>query len=152
MYFYFQENVTYDLSGFEAIIFTADGDMRNALNALQSTVSGFGHVNANNVYKVCDQPQPAKIKKALEAIVDGKMSQALDIVMGLFKAGYAATDVISTLFKVTKAFECNEALKLNLIREIGFTHMRIAEGLNSQLQLSGCIARLCQFKYDSEAK
>ena len=29
------ENVDYDLSGLESIIFTAEGDMRNALNALQ---------------------------------------------------------------------------------------------------------------------
>lgn len=38
----------------------------------------------------------------------------------------------------------NEAVKLEFIREIGFSHMRIAEGLNTQLQLLGCIARLCQ--------
>ena len=32
------EGVSYDDGGLEAIIFTAEGDMRNALNALQSTV------------------------------------------------------------------------------------------------------------------
>lgn len=46
------ENVTYTSSGLEAVIFTADGDMRNALNALQSTVSGFGIVDAESVFKV----------------------------------------------------------------------------------------------------
>ena len=46
------ENVSYDESGLEAIIFTAEGDMRNALNALQSTVSGFSFVTAENVFKV----------------------------------------------------------------------------------------------------
>lgn len=46
------ENVSYDDSGLEAIIFTAEGDMRNALNALQSTVSGFSLVTAENVFKV----------------------------------------------------------------------------------------------------
>lgn len=37
--------------GLEAIIFTADGDMRQALNNLQATHSGFGLVNRDNVYK-----------------------------------------------------------------------------------------------------
>jgi replication factor C subunit 2/4 len=60
------ENVTYDSAGFEAIIFIADGDMRNALNAMQSTVSGFGSVTAQNVFKVCDHPQPFKVKKIIE--------------------------------------------------------------------------------------
>ena len=36
----------------QALLFTADGDMRNALNNLQSTAAGFGVVNENNVYRV----------------------------------------------------------------------------------------------------
>jgi replication factor C subunit 2/4 len=38
--------------GLEAIVFTAQGDMRQALNNLQSTFDGFGFVSANNVFKV----------------------------------------------------------------------------------------------------
>ena len=41
------ENVDYDLSGLESIIFTAEGDMRNALNALQ--VSGEGPWISNQI-------------------------------------------------------------------------------------------------------
>jgi replication factor C subunit 2/4 len=44
--------------GFEAIIFTAEGDMRYALNNLQATAAGFGSINRDNVFKVCDQPHP----------------------------------------------------------------------------------------------
>ncbi len=61
-----KEKIEYDNSGLEAIIFTAEGDMRNALNSLQSTVSGFGFVTAANVFKVCDQPQPTKVRIAIE--------------------------------------------------------------------------------------
>jgi replication factor C subunit 2/4 len=39
-----------------------------------------------------------------------------------------------------------EPIKLEYIREIGFSHMRIAEGLNTKLQLLGCIGRLCLLK------
>jgi replication factor C subunit 2/4 len=44
--------VPYVPEGLEAIIFTADGDMRQALNNLQATVSGFRFVNQENVFKV----------------------------------------------------------------------------------------------------
>ena len=37
----------------------------------------------------------------------------------------------------------DEELKLNFIKEIGFCHMRILDGLDSLLQLSGLIAKLC---------
>lgn len=46
------EKVSYSPDGLEAIIFTAEGDMRNALNNLQATHSGFGHVDQVNVFKV----------------------------------------------------------------------------------------------------
>ena len=45
------EKVTYVPKGLEAIVFTADGDMRQALNNLQSTALGFGMVNEENVFR-----------------------------------------------------------------------------------------------------
>ena len=62
--------------------------------------------------------------------------------MDLFHTGYAATDIIQTLFKVTKSYNMPEPEKLEFLREIGFSHMRISEGLNTQLQLLGCVSRL----------
>jgi replication factor C subunit 2/4 len=38
--------------GLSAVIFTADGDLRQALNNMQATFYGFGVVNEENVFKV----------------------------------------------------------------------------------------------------
>jgi len=40
------EAIPWELSGMEALVFTAEGDMRNALNNLQSTFAGFGACSA----------------------------------------------------------------------------------------------------------
>ena len=41
--------------GLEALIFTAEGDMRYALNNLQATAAGFDkQITKENVFKVCD--------------------------------------------------------------------------------------------------
>ena len=48
--------------GLEAVVFTAQGDMRQALNNLQSTFDGFGLVNAENVFKV--EEKNAKVSLA----------------------------------------------------------------------------------------
>ena len=54
------------------------------------------------------------------------------------------------MFKVTKSIpELTEQAKLEFIREIGFTHMRILEGVQTYLQLSGCVAKLCRLNMDS---
>jgi len=49
------------------------------------------------------------------------------------------------MFKVTKSIpSLSEHTKLEFIREIGFTHMRILEGMQTYLQLAGCVAKLCK--------
>lgn len=59
--------------------------------------------------------------------------------------GYSCHDIISTMFKVTKTIpSLAEHTKLEFIREIGFTHMRILEGMQTYLQLAGCVAKLCK--------
>ena len=59
--------------------------------------------------------------------------------------GYSSHDIISTMFRVTKTIpSLTEHAKLEFIKEIGFTHMRVLDGVQTLLQLSGCVARLCK--------
>lgn len=46
-----KEGISCSKDGLEAIVFTADGDMRQALNNLQATHTGFGDVTADSVFK-----------------------------------------------------------------------------------------------------
>ena len=53
------------------------------------------------------------------------------------------------MFRVTKTIPTlSEESKLEFIREIGFTHMRILDGVQSLLQLSGCVSKLCKINMD----
>ena len=53
------------------------------------------------------------------------------------------------MFRVTKTIPTlSEHSKLEYIKVIGFTHMRVLEGVQSFLQLSGCIAKLCKINMD----
>jgi replication factor C subunit 2/4 len=139
-----KENVSYAEDGLEAIIFTAQGDMRQGLNNLQSTFHGFGHVNSENVFKVCDEPHPLLIKDLLTHCASSDLDSAYKVMAHLWSLGYAPEDIIGILFRVCKTHDLPEYLKLEFIKEIGFTHMRIAEGVNSLLQMSGLLARMCK--------
>ncbi|XP_033628150.1 replication factor C subunit 2-like [Asterias rubens] len=130
--------------GLEAIIYTAQGDMRQAINNMQSTHSGFGLVNSENVFKVCDEPHPILIKDMFTKCVEGNIDKAYEVMEHMWSMGYAPEDIISNMFRVCKTFDMAEYLKLEFIKEIGFTHMKIAEGVGSLLQLSGLLARMCQ--------
>ncbi|XP_014772174.1 replication factor C subunit 2 [Octopus bimaculoides] len=139
-----KETVSYTDDGLQAIVFTAQGDMRQGLNNLQSTFQGFGHVNSENVFKVCDEPHPLLIKDMLQHCVDGKIDEAYQVMSHLWKLGYAPEDIIGIVFRVSKTFNMAEYLKLEFIKEIGYTHMRIVQGVNTLLQLSALLARLCK--------
>ncbi|KAJ8555735.1 hypothetical protein K7X08_013231 [Anisodus acutangulus] len=96
-----EEKVAYVPEGLEAIIFTADGDMRQALNNLQATHSGFGFVNQENVFKVYDQPHPLHVKNMVRNVLEGKFD---DACAGL------------------KALIC----KAGVLKETSFGHMRVS--------------------------
>ena len=123
--------------GLEALIFTAEGDMRQALNNAQATIAGFGLISSENVFKVCDQPHPLLIKQVLDASARADFEGANGIVEELWGKGYCALDIIGTLFRVTKIEPMDEELKLEFIKEIGNCHMRVLDGLGSLLQVSG---------------
>lgn len=85
-------------------VFTADGDMRQALNNLQATHSGFGYVNQENVFKVCDQPHPQVISDCIAHCLQGNVDDAYDRIKFLYQAGFSAMDIIGTVYRVTKNF------------------------------------------------
>uniref|UniRef100_A0A4W3JM15 Replication factor C subunit 2 n=1 Tax=Callorhinchus milii TaxID=7868 RepID=A0A4W3JM15_CALMI len=117
-----KENVQYTDDGLEAIVFTAQGDMR----------------------QVCDEPHPLLVKEMIQHCVNANIDEAYKVVAHLWKLGYSPEDIIGNIFRVCKTFQMQEYLKLEFIKEIGYTHMRIAEGVNSLLQMAGLLARLCQ--------
>ena len=144
------EKVEYSEDGLAALVFSAEGDMRQAINNLQSTFAGFGFVSGDNVFKVVDSPHPIKVQQMIKACYEGKVDAALETLTELWDLGYSSHDIISTMFRVTKTIPTlSEHSKLEFIKEIGFTHMKILEGVQTLLQLSGCIARLAKLNMDS---
>ena len=128
------ERLAADDGGLRALIFTAEGDLRNALNNLQSTAAGFGMVSEANVYRVCDQPHPGKAREILVSCARGEADVALNGVTALWDSGYSALDIVGTLFRVARGLEpelCPETLKLSMIQCISGIHLRVADGCST---------------------
>ena len=111
------ENVKYTEDGLAALVFSAEGDMRQAVNNLQSTVAGFGLVNGENVFKVCDQPHPIAVQNMLRSCHKGAVEEALETLRELWGKGYSAVDIVSTTFRVAKTIDTlPEYTKLEFIK------------------------------------
>ncbi|XP_017137678.1 replication factor C subunit 2 [Drosophila miranda] len=137
------ESLSYDAEGLEAVVFTAQGDMRQGLNNLQATAQGYGNITMENVFKVCDEPHPKLLEEMLQHCAVNDIHKAYKILAKLWSLGYSPEDIIGNIFRVCKRLNLDEQMKLNFIREIGITHMKIVDGINTLLQLTALLARLC---------
>ena len=131
-------------SGLEALVFTAEGDMRNALNNMQSSFIGFGTVSRETVLKVCDTPQPHDLAAALTACISADWSRGYDTLELLYKKGYSVGDIVGAFLRVLKNFEMREDLKIEFTKEVAITHLRVvSDGVQTINQIGGLVARLC---------
>lgn len=78
------EKVQRTEDGLAALVFSAEGDMRQAVNNLQSTWAGFGLVSGDNVFRVVDSPHPVKVQAMLHACWEGRVDDALDVLNELW--------------------------------------------------------------------
>lgn len=140
-----KEQVKYTQDGIDALLYISEGDMRNALNALQATAAGFGEVNADNVFKVCDQPHPIVIEEIYkQCVTHHDINAAHKELNRLLARGYAPADVMSTFFKVAQnpnLFK-DEEHQLRCLKIVGETNLRVAEGCGTTLQLAAMLSKI----------
>ncbi|CAJ0760253.1 20521_t:CDS:10, partial [Entrophospora sp. SA101] len=140
------QDVKYVPKGIDAIVFTSEGDMRQAINNLQSIFNGFGIVTEENVYVNCDVPHPHLLGEILDDCLNGNVSEAMDKMTNLLHKGHSAEGIATTLFRALKTKnEINEAMRLEIIFVIicfGTAHRKILEGVATEIQLLALIARI----------
>lgn len=78
------EKVEYSEDGIAALVFSAEGDMRQAINNLQSTWAGFGFISGDNVFRVVDSPHPIKVQAMIKACWECKIDVALETLNELW--------------------------------------------------------------------
>jgi len=137
-----KEGAPYDESGLQALVFAAEGDMRTCLNGAQSTHNAFGNITQETVFRINDQPHPEKLQAALKAAMRQDWQEAFGPVQEMHKQGYSSTDIISTLSRVAKSSDAPEHIKLEWLKEIGVTHMRVSSGATGLLQLNAMVSKL----------
>ena len=142
-----QEKVPFNDQGLDAIITISQGDMRQAINNLQLIFNGFQFINEENVFKLCDRPHPLIIKNIFMACREKNISKALIYLQELRNNGFSSSDISISMIetiKTTKQDEISEKIKINFMNEISKTCLIISSGIDSALQLTGCICKMCQ--------
>eukprot|EP01024_Parvocaulis_polyphysoides_P066706 TRINITY_DN7865_c1_g1_i2.p1 TRINITY_DN7865_c1_g1~~TRINITY_DN7865_c1_g1_i2.p1 ORF type:complete len:267 (-),score=32.57 TRINITY_DN7865_c1_g1_i2:115-915(-) len=147
-----REQVEYTKEGLEAILFTAEGDMRQVINNLQNAAQiADGPLSPEVVYQVCDKPHPKIIAMVLDSCVKGNIDAAYDLAMGLYQDGYNSQDIVSTLFRLCMRHEIHELAKLEWLKELGMCSMRMGEGVSGKSQVIGLLATMTKIAAQSRS-
>lgn len=105
------ENIDkYNNPGIEALIFTADGDMRTAINNLQSTWKGYGAIDEEGVYMICDVPDVNTLRVVAQACSEGDFKTALGGARKLWNESHTAFDIANTLGKLMEGMKIEVGL------------------------------------------
>jgi replication factor C small subunit len=139
-----KENVKYDEDALEAIYDISEGDMRKAINILQ-TAASLGKVDVDSVYKVVGMARPKDIREMVEEALKGDFVGARELLRKvMIEYGLSGEDVVRQIHRelFSNDLKIPEELRVMIADYLGEIHYRIVEGSDDDIQLSAFLAWL----------
>lgn len=147
-----KEKLVWKESGLKAITLMSSGDVRAAVNCLQTVSCTKDIINAESVSLVIDKPNYQVIEKLitiLQSDDDDSFKKGLTTIKDLFITGYTAMDIVKLFFLVVKDSETmDEYVKMQFLNEIARVEVDLVGGADDEIQLTALIARLSLIKYE----
>ncbi|MDW8083883.1 MAG: replication factor C small subunit [Candidatus Caldarchaeum sp.] len=142
-----KEKLVVDEEAVDAIYEFCLGDMRKAINILQSAASLSSKVDEKTVYTVMGLVYKGETRRMLELALEGKFTEARDLLRNLiYVQGYQAQDITYSISREIPSLNVPETEKIKLFDLIGETDFRISEGGTPEVQLQAFLAKLALVK------
>ena len=126
-----------------AINYVAMGDMRRAINALQSAAVLSSEIKPEMIYEITATARPEEIKELITKAMEGKFPEALEILDALIDKGISGDEILTQMHRLVINLDIPARKKVALMDRIGEADYRITEGANERIQLDALIAALC---------
>lgn len=140
-----QEDVTVTDEGIDALVYTANGDMRRAINALQGAGVLGDVVDEDAVYKITSTPRPEEIESMIQSSLDGDYHQArMKLDELLTDRGLSGGDILSQVHRLIWEFDIPDDQAIDVMDRVGESDYRITEGADDRIQLEALLAGLAK--------
>ena len=144
------EKVPYTPDGINTLLFVSDKDIRQSINNLECIYYSFKTLNEEVVYKLIDKPKPYYIGEIIKDCYSGDYVKTINNVKKLYDNGYTPNDILLTFMKylfesinnTDNLVAMNEETKLKLYEIISSSYIRVNDGIDTLLQLCGCISKI----------
>ena len=135
------EGVKIDDSGRAAVLKLAAGDMRKALNILQSSWLAFGDVNEENVYTCVGHPLPKDIVNIVTWMLNEAFSTAYRNITELKTLkGLALQDILTEVHSYVHRVDFPQHVRILILSKMADIEYQLSAGTSERLQLSAMLA------------
>lgn len=136
----------YNVEILQTIADISQGDMRNAINNLQLVYNAWGDntISENDIYLICDRPQPDSINDIFKACLNNNIYEAIQCILKLKDNGFVEIDIILNMMFIIRIGKSilNEEQKHLFLNEISQTAYIISKNNNGNIQLNSCLANI----------
>ena len=133
----------------EKIIEYSNGDLRYAINALQTASAyGEGEITEKTILQVVGEASPKQVQLMLSRALSGNFLEARKTMYDLIgQYGFSGSEIVQQiqreLMKVSYLTDSQKAELTNLIGEYDY---RLTQGANNDIQLSALLAQFSKFR------
>jgi len=127
----------------QAINYVSMGDMRRAVNALQSAAVLSNEIKPETIYEITASARPEAIKELIITALDGKFFDALAALEALTDKGISGDEILVQMHRLVINMDIPARQKVALMDRIGEADYRITEGANERIQLDALLASIC---------
>ena len=145
------ENIPYTIEGINTLLFVSSNDIRQSINNLECIYYSLGSLSEENVYQIIDKPKPYYITKILKDCYNKEFNSVMITIKDIYYKGYTANDILLTFIKYIlenneiNNIVTNEETKLKIYEIISLCYIRVNAGVDTLLQLCGCISKIYMF-------
>lgn len=126
------EKIEYTRSGLTTLTSISGGDLRIALNYLQSIFTCYGKITSTNIYGLTGLPPTSRIRDVILICFRGEINKAYRDLLDISHQGYSLFDILEVFMKMCQKNEemlfTNEELRLTVLKTIAMTQIKVNDG------------------------
>jgi DNA polymerase III gamma/tau subunit len=145
------ESIIYNDIAINELLFLSDYDIRQSINNLECIHYSGLEFNENNINIILDKPKPVYMNQILNYCLNGDLDNSINIIIKLYNKGYTPNDILLTFMKCLMDEskidnnKINHEYILKIYEIISLTYIRVNGGIDTLLQLCGCISKICLY-------
>lgn len=137
-----RENIIVDEKAYDALILLSEGDLRKAINLLQSTAILYKEINETNIYEMASNLKPQEVNEILQHALKGEFRMAREKLLKLVALrGLSGQDVVKSFYRTIVDLDMPDEYKVELIDKLGEYEFRISEGASEDVQIEAMLAQ-----------